>query len=235
MALILHRRDSLLLAVLLVAILGGVAGFLWLKPQQQRHEWAPTGADSCRFVMADSLHPHRTRGHDKSRHHKFSSSHKRSSTQGYGYNGNRRPRTEGHAVGKSLKFRTDTVLNLNTADTSLLQRVPGIGPYWARRIVDYRNRLGGFVHPNQLDEIDSSLIPCRRWFHVPSPSCSRLAVNRAAFRTLLRHPYLNYQQVCQLMDYRRRHGSLSSLSTLLMLPAFSAADTLRLKPYLSFE
>ena len=185
--------------------------------------------------MADSLHPHRTRGYDKSRHHKFSSSHKRSSTQWYGYSGNSRPRTESHAVGQSLKFRTDTVLNLNTADTSLLQRVPGIGPYWARRIVDYRNRLGGFVHPNQLDEIDSSLIPCRRWFHVPSPSCSRLAVNRAAFRTLLRHPYLNYQQVCQLMDYRRRHGSLSSLSTLLMLPAFSAADTLRLKPYLSFE
>ncbi|MGN0222015.1 MAG: ComEA family DNA-binding protein [Prevotella sp.] len=235
MRLFLCRRDSLLLVVLLITLLGGIACFFWLKPQPQRHEWAATEADSCRFAVADTARRNYPRRYDRKRRYRYDGE----GRQGYGgHTEKRRMSWSGSAdrpFPRSAKFRTDTVLNLNTADTTLLQRVPGIGPYWARRIVDYRNRLGGFVSPAQLDEIDSSLIPCRRWFHVPAPTCRRLAVNRAAFHTLFRHPYLDYQQVCQVMDYRRRHGSLSSLSTLLMLPAFSPADTLRLKPYLSFE
>lgn len=233
MRLFLCRRDALLLVVLLTILLGGVACVILLKPQPKRHEWAATEADSCRFAMADSARRSYPQRYDRKK--------RVQSEKRYRYNAYQSTRRKSwsshasHLYPKSVKFRTDTVLNLNTADTALLQRVPGIGPYWARRIVDYRNRLGGFVSPAQLDEIDSSLIHCHRWFHVSAPSCRHLAINRAAFRTLYRHPYLDYEQVCQVMDYRRRHGSLSSLSTLLMLPAFSPADTLRLKPYLSFE
>ena len=43
------------------------------------------------------------------------------------------------------KFPEGIRVELNTADTATLKKIPGIGSYYARRIVDYRNRLGGFV------------------------------------------------------------------------------------------
>ena len=227
MKLFLNKHDALFLAVLLVGILGGGLFVFLSKPQQERHEWAAADADSCRSSVSHGTHRSQYRRYSEKRR--------------YRYDGDARHRAKSrsagqeHTVWKSNKFRADTVLNLNTADTALLQRVPGIGAYRARRIVDYRSKLGGFVRVEQLDEIDSSLVHCHRWFSVSGSLCRHLDVNHAAFRTLLHHPYLNYEQVCQLMNYRRRQGSLSSLSTLLMLPAFSPADTLRLKPYLSFE
>ena len=45
-------------------------------------------------------------------------------------------------------------LELNTADSAALVTLRGIGPYFARRIIEYRERLGGFFDPHQLMEID---------------------------------------------------------------------------------
>ena len=52
------------------------------------------------------------------------------------------------------KFRSDTLLDLNTVDTLLLKRVPGIGSWRARRIVQFRDYLGGYSRVGQLLEID---------------------------------------------------------------------------------
>ncbi|MBL0020424.1 MAG: helix-hairpin-helix domain-containing protein [Bacteroidetes bacterium] len=41
-------------------------------------------------------------------------------------------------------------IELNTADTTLLQTVKGIGPASARRIVKYRSLIGGFTHTDHL-------------------------------------------------------------------------------------
>ena len=55
------------------------------------------------------------------------------------------------------KFPEGIRVELNTADTATLKKIPGIGSYYARRIVDYRNRLGGFVSVAQLKEMGSCL------------------------------------------------------------------------------
>src|SRR5690606_9841495 len=43
--------------------------------------------------------------------------------------------------------------DLNTADTAQLVRVYGIGPVLSKRIVKFRERLGGFVAPEQVYEV----------------------------------------------------------------------------------
>ena len=45
------------------------------------------------------------------------------------------------------------VVDLNRADSLELLKVSGIGPYYAGKIVEYRERLGGFVSINQLTEL----------------------------------------------------------------------------------
>jgi competence protein ComEA len=45
------------------------------------------------------------------------------------------------------------VININQASSSQLESLPGIGPVYAQRIVDYRNKIGRFNSAQQLLEI----------------------------------------------------------------------------------
>lgn len=133
------------------------------------------------------------------------------------------------------KYAKGTKLDLALADTTALQRIPGVGAYYAQRIVRYREALGGFVSTAQLAEIDGLPTDIASWFHpVTASATRRIAINRADFKTLVHHPYLSYEQVCDISNYARLHGAFNSLSDLLVLPSFSPADTARLAPYLSF-
>ena len=136
----------------------------------------------------------------------------------------------------SRKLPRGRQLDLNAADSAELLRVPGVGPCFARRIVRYRQRLGGFVSPEQLREIPNLPDSVQTWFRVTAEKAQRpLRLNTATFRELLRHPYLNYEQVKAIVNYRERQGALQTLQELSLSEAFSAADLERLTPYVSFE
>lgn len=133
------------------------------------------------------------------------------------------------------KYAEGTRIPLNACDTNELKKIPGVGSYIARRIVTYRQRLGGFRHPLQLREIglnDTLLAP---WFTIDTTCLQRLPVNRCDARQLAAHPYLNWTQAKALVEYRRRHGRLTRVESLRLLDAFTADDLARIAPYLSFE
>ena len=44
-------------------------------------------------------------------------------------------------------------ININTADASMLQQIPGIGPALADTIISHRDTIGGFHDPAQLLDI----------------------------------------------------------------------------------
>jgi DNA uptake protein ComE-like DNA-binding protein len=44
-------------------------------------------------------------------------------------------------------------LDINQADSAAFETLPGIGPYFASKMVSYRTSLGGYSHPEQLLEI----------------------------------------------------------------------------------
>lgn len=133
------------------------------------------------------------------------------------------------------KLREGESVSLNTADTSALKRIPGIGSYFARRIVSYRERLGGFDRAEQLLEIEGFPERALRYIKVDVGGISKLHVNKMTLSQLRRHPYINYYQAKSIVDYRRLHGPLHSLGQLHLLNEFTGDDLKRLEPYVDFS
>ena len=124
---------------------------------------------------------------------------------------------------------------VNLADTTMLKKIPGIGSYYARQTVRYRNLLGGFVSEKQLLEIDGFPTEALEYIKIDRENVKKLYANRMSLSQLRRHPYINYYQARAITDYRRLHGTLSGIKDLEFLNDFSAKDIARLQPYLDFS
>jgi DNA uptake protein ComE-like DNA-binding protein len=129
-------------------------------------------------------------------------------------------------------------ISLNSSDTTQWMKIPGIGTTFANRIVRYQTRLGGFASIYQLlevngisDELFARIAP---YILHNDSTLQKLHINQLEFRELLRHPYLEFEQVQVIMNLRRRTGSISSINELAMLSEFSENDIERLRPYLEF-
>ena len=123
---------------------------------------------------------------------------------------------------------------LNTADTTELRKVPGIGVYYAKEIVRYGKWLGGFVSVDQLDEIEGFPQEAKKYFVVQGASPHKLNVNKLSLQELRKHPYINYYMAKTIVDYRRLHGDIKSLEDLRFSKDFPPEAIRRLMPYVEY-
>lgn len=133
-----------------------------------------------------------------------------------------------------LKLKPGQHVALNTADTALLKRVPGIGSGFARAIVRYRERLGGFYSTAQLMEIGNFPQSALPYFTADPSLCRKLNVNRLNLSQLRRHPYIGFYQAKTIIDHRRLHGPLRSLDDLRLYKDFPPETIERLRHYIEF-
>ena len=130
-------------------------------------------------------------------------------------------------------------IDLNNADTTTLQLLKGIGPAFARRIVRYRERLGGFVSVDQLLEVygftPALLDLIEPYIGVDSTSVRRMPVNSIGLKAFIKHPYVDYYFARDLINLRSHGVVFSGADDLRTIP--NASDTLleRLLPYLEFS
>ncbi|MEM7055337.1 MAG: helix-hairpin-helix domain-containing protein [Bacteroidota bacterium] len=128
--------------------------------------------------------------------------------------------------------------DINTADTSQLQQLQGIGTVLSARIIKYRDKLGGFVSKVQYKEV-YGLAPLaiemmtKHTYIVHGYQPRQININTDDFKTLIAHPYLTYEQVQSIMRHRVRHGELSAVKDLLTLGILEEALFERVKPYLT--
>jgi len=133
--------------------------------------------------------------------------------------------------------RTYKALSLNQSDSVLLEKLPGIGPVLASRIIRYRNKLGGFYHTSQLREvygIDDSLFT----FLEPLIEISqeenhlkKIDLNTATLESLRQHPYLRWEKAKAIIRYREANGPFVSVGELEKIIALDTATIRRLLPY----
>lgn len=132
------------------------------------------------------------------------------------------------------KLRKGERIDLNDADTTILMRVPGIGTYFARQIVSRRKMLGGYYSPYQLLEIQDMPEEVLAYFEVNPGMVHRLNVNKLSLGELRRHPYINYYQAKDIVDYRRLYGEIYDIEQLKLMKDFTRDDFERLRHYIEY-
>ena len=133
-----------------------------------------------------------------------------------------------------IKIKAGEHVVLNTADTTALKTVPGIGPYFARKVIEYGQRLGGYVSVDQLDEIEGFPLDAKDYLIIEKATPRKLNVNTLSLNELRRHPYINFYMAKAVTDYRRLHGPLKSLQDLRLSKDFPPEVIRRLEPYVEF-
>ena len=102
------------------------------------------------------------------------------------------------------------ITEINRADTTKL-KANLVLPYWlAKRVVDYRKKLGGFYKKTQLLEV----FGMKRWYYdkiesfvkVDTTAIQKICVNRVGFKQLLHHPYCNYNITKLIFNARDKAG-----------------------------
>lgn len=134
------------------------------------------------------------------------------------------------------KFNKQTKVDPNTADTTLLQRIPGIGKWIARNIITQRERLGGFHSVDQLLEVKHFSPELLQWFEIDSATVKlrKININTASFQLLNSHPYISYEQARDLLHYIRLYGKIADINSLKRTGIFSDDELLLLSPYTEF-
>lgn len=131
------------------------------------------------------------------------------------------------------KLKPGATIDLNTADTTLLKRVPGIGSSFARRIVKYRELLGGYYVVEQLQEVYGM---DRERYNAIYPYFTVGTAVRPLTLTIdsiSYHPYLSWRHKRALRRLLEAEQPLD-WSHLMATGDFTRDDSLRLAPYMPF-
>jgi competence protein ComEA len=129
------------------------------------------------------------------------------------------------------------IVNINTADTALFNKLYGIGPTLAQRIVDRRIALGGFTNIAQLLEVygitDSTLQKIKPQLIVDAKQIKTINVNTVFYQTLGEHPYAKNGLAMAIIKYRKANGgAVTNITDLKNIAGIDLAQLQKLLPYL---
>ncbi len=128
-----------------------------------------------------------------------------------------------------------SIMELNTADTTLLTTLPLIGPGRSRMIFKYRERLGGFISEDQLLEVftmdTAALNAIRPFIHIDSMLIRKVNFNSDT----LNHPYLGKRTAAAIIAYRKQHGKFVDINALRKVAVLEEQMWLKVAPYAVFE
>jgi len=136
------------------------------------------------------------------------------------------------------KYSEKVITEINNAGAADFQKLKGIGEVYSNRIVAFREALGGFFAIEQLSEvygISRELFESiRGQINISSDPYRKISVNRASIRKLKQHPYIDFYQARDIIEYRRENGDILKSDVLQSFSSFSPEQIEKILPYLSF-
>ena len=129
-----------------------------------------------------------------------------------------------------------SVIDVNTADSSAFISLPGIGSKLALRIVNFRDKLGGFYSIDQIGETyglpDSTFQKIKQYLRLDNPSVKKININTATVDEMKAHPYIKYNLANPIVAYRNEHGLFSKIEDIKKVMAVTDEIYKKISPYL---
>lgn len=127
------------------------------------------------------------------------------------------------------------ILDINSADSLQWISLPGIGPAFAKRILAYREKLGGFYSLEQLKEVyglDSTWVNHQtKYLRIGQGVYRKISLQKTEWKDF-RHPYLPYAQAKIFLSYRKHHPEIQSFQELDNIQLLDKNVWNKLRPYL---
>nr|WP_297784772.1 helix-hairpin-helix domain-containing protein [uncultured Allomuricauda sp.] len=139
---------------------------------------------------------------------------------------------------ESTVKKVTTIKDLNSATAEDLKSVYGIGETLSKRIVKFRDRLGGFLVNEQLYDVyglkpefaDKALL---QFQVIETPTVKKININKAGVDDLSKLIYINKSLAYNIIDYRDKNGLFASLQELSQVDQFPTEKLDRIALYLS--
>ena len=139
---------------------------------------------------------------------------------------------------KNETIKIPSIIDVNQATSEQWLQLRGIGATFAARIIEQREKLGGFASLDQLKEIhglpDSTFRNITPYLKFSTTIYRKISVNKANYETIT-HPYLTRKQVDVIVRFRLNHGSYKNIEDLKKTGVLTNETLEKLKPYLIFE
>ena len=139
---------------------------------------------------------------------------------------------------RSNNIDSNYTVDINRSTAEDWMRLRGIGPGYSRRILNFRDKLGGFSTIGQVADTyglpDSTFQSVKTHLRI-SPVLRKLSVNRLIADSLARHPYINFRQARAIANYRRNHGPFNGPDDFRKVLILTVSEHDRLLPYLEFN
>lgn len=130
----------------------------------------------------------------------------------------------------------EEVIELNSSDSVELMKLPGIGTKLSKRIIKYRDLLGGYYATEQLREVyglkEETIGLINKRIFVDGTKVKKVDLNFSDRYELARHPYIGKENALLIINFRTKNGPVSNPSVLKDSMILKGKDYERLKPYL---
>lgn len=137
------------------------------------------------------------------------------------------------------EVKEKVLVDINTADSVTLKTIPGIGPFYAGKIVQHRIDLGGFISLNQLTEIwkfdEVKLESISEYIYLSKVKLAKLDINKVSIDELVRHPYINYKIGNSIVKMREVNGKYLQVNEILKSKLITREIFNKIEPYLTIE
>jgi len=136
-----------------------------------------------------------------------------------------------------INDKNTEIIELNSADTTDLKKLKGIGYWYAKKNLVYRNKLGGFYKKEQLMEVNgmdsSRYAGFISYVSVNSFLITTININTASFEELKPHPYIGYNIALSIINIRNVHGKFASVSDIKKSALITDKIYEKISPYLT--
>ncbi|PZE16940.1 hypothetical protein DNU06_09310 [Putridiphycobacter roseus] len=131
------------------------------------------------------------------------------------------------------------LLELNHATKDELLLVNGIGEILSSRIIEYRNRIGGFHQMIQLKEIyglgEENYNRMQVGLTINPDFLEKIEVQDLNFNQLHKHPYINWNMAKKIVLWRESKSDQTLIEYLKSDSTISPSQIIKIKPYLPQE